>query len=67
MPAMRRLTDHIHSRGCYADFHSCGHLELQVPNMIAAGWDSWSGMPMNDTQMLYEKYGDQILIGVNSG
>ena len=64
VPAMRRLTDHIHSRGCYADFHSCGHLELQVPNMIAAGWDSWSGMPMNDTQMLYEKYGDQILIGV---
>jgi len=64
VPAMKRLTDHIHARGCYADFHSCGHLEIQVPNMIAAGWDSWSGMPMNDTQMLYEQYGDQIIIGV---
>jgi hypothetical protein len=64
VPAMRRLTDHIHARGCWVDFHSCGHIEQQVPNMIAAGWDSWSGMAMNDTQGLYEKYGDKILIGV---
>jgi hypothetical protein len=64
VPAMRRLTDHIHARGAIADFHSCGHIEQQVPNMIAAGWDSWSGMAMNDTQGLYEKYGDQIILGV---
>jgi hypothetical protein len=64
VPAMRRLTDHIHSRGAIADLHSCGHIEQQVPNMIAAGWDSWSGMPMNDTQGLYEKYGDKIVLGV---
>ncbi|KPU44404.1 uroporphyrinogen decarboxylase (URO-D) [Oxobacter pfennigii] len=64
VPAMRRLTDYIHSKGLYADFHCCGHVERQVPNMIAAGWDSWSGMAMNDTQMLYEKYGDKIIIGV---
>jgi hypothetical protein len=64
VPAMRRLTDHIHERGCLADFHSCGHIEQQVPNMIAAGWDSWSGMAMNDTQGLYEKYGDKIILGV---
>jgi hypothetical protein len=64
VPAMRRLTDHIHSRGALAEFHSCGHVEQQVPNMIAAGWDTWSGMAMNDTQSLYEKYGDRIVIGV---
>jgi hypothetical protein len=64
VPAMRRLTDHIHKRGCLADFHSCGHIDQQVPNMIEAGWDSWCGMAMNDTQGLYEKYGDKILIGV---
>ncbi|MCR4436064.1 MAG: uroporphyrinogen decarboxylase family protein [Clostridiales bacterium] len=64
VPAMRRLTDHIHSRGLYADLHSCGHIEKLVPAMIEAGWDSWSGMPMNDTQMLYDKYGDKIIIGV---
>jgi hypothetical protein len=64
VPAMKRLTDHIHARGAIADLHSCGHIEQQVPNMIAAGWDSWSGMAMNDTQGLYEKYGDRIVLGV---
>jgi hypothetical protein len=64
VPAMKRLTDHIHKRGAIADLHSCGHIEQQVPNMIAAGWDSWSGMAMNDTQGLYQKYGDKIVLGV---
>ena len=64
VPAMRRLTDHIHERGKIADLHSCGHLEMQVPSIIEAGWDSWGPQAMNDTQMLYEKYGDQIVIGV---
>ncbi|MDR1909020.1 MAG: hypothetical protein LBQ35_03810 [Spirochaetaceae bacterium] len=64
VPAMRRLTDHIHSLGGWADFHSCGHVDVCVPNMIAAGWDSWSGMAMNDTQGAYEKYGDKIVLGV---
>lgn len=32
--------------------------------MIKAGWDSWSGQPMNDTAKAYELYGDKILIGV---
>jgi hypothetical protein len=64
VPAMRRLTDYAHSKGIWMDFHSCGHIEQQVPNMIAAGWDSWSGMPMNDTLGLYKKYGDKILIGL---
>lgn len=64
VPAMKRLTDHIHNRGKIADLHSCGHLEMQVPQIIAAGWDSWTPQPMNDTHMLYEKYGDQIVFGV---
>jgi hypothetical protein len=64
VPAMRKVTDHIHSIGGLADFHSCGHIDACVPNMIAAGWDSWSGMAMNDTQKDYELYGDKIVIGV---
>jgi hypothetical protein len=36
----------------------------QVPNMIAAGWDSWTPQAMNDTQKIYELYGDKILIAV---
>jgi len=64
VPYMRKVTDHLHSKGKFCDFHSCGQLLKQVPNMIAAGWDSWSGQAMNDTQKIYELYGDQILIGV---
>jgi len=64
VPYMRRLTDFIHSKGRFCDFHSCGQNLRQVPNMIKAGWDSWSGQPMNDTEKAYELYGDKILIGV---
>ena len=61
---MKQLTDKIHSRGKLADLHSCGMLEKQVGNFVKAGWDSWTGMAMNNTQMLYEKYGDKIMLGV---
>ena len=64
VPAMKKVTDHLHSKERFADLHSCGQLMKQVPNMIAAGWDSWSGQPMNDTQKIYELYGDKIIIGV---
>ena len=64
VPYMRRVTDFIHSKGRFTDFHSCGMALKQIPNMIAAGWDAWSGQPMNDTQKIYELYGDKILIGV---
>ncbi|MCL2409455.1 MAG: methyltransferase [Oscillospiraceae bacterium] len=64
VPYMKMVTDHIHSKGKFADLHSCGQLFKQVPNMIAAGWDSWSGQAMNDTHKIYELYGDKILIGV---
>jgi hypothetical protein len=64
VPAMRKLNDHIHDLGGYADFHCCGHVEQCIPNMIEAHWDAWSGMAMNDTQDDYEKYGDKITIGV---
>jgi hypothetical protein len=64
VPYMRRLTDHLHAKGKFCDFHCCGQNLKQVPNMIKAGWDSWSGQPMNDTAKAYELYGDQIIIGV---
>jgi hypothetical protein len=64
VPYIRRLTDHLHSKGKYCDFHCCGQNLKQVPNMISCGFDSWSGQPMNDTAKAYELYGDQLLIGV---
>ena len=64
VPPMKRLTDYIHSRSRVAELHSCGMLEAQVPNFIAAGWDAWSPQNINDTYMLYEKFGKYILISI---
>lgn len=64
VPPTKKVTDFLHSKGKFADFHSCGQALKQIPNMIACGWDSWAGQPMNDTQKIYELYGDKIIIGV---
>ena len=61
---MKRVTDFLHSKGKHCDLHSCGQLMKQVPNIIAAGWDSWCPQAMNDTHKIYELYGDKLLIGV---
>jgi hypothetical protein len=66
VPYMKRATDYLHSRGKNCDFHSCGMLIRQVPNMIAAGWDSWTPQWINDTQGIYDLYGDKIIIGVTN-
>lgn len=65
VPAMRKVTDFLHSMGKFAELHSCGQLLKQIPNMIAAGWDAWGGQAMNDTHKIYELYGDKILVGVS--
>lgn len=65
VPNMKKVTDRIHEHGLVAELHSCGKNEKQIENFIAAGWDIWAPMAnINDTQMLYEKYGDQIIVGV---
>jgi hypothetical protein len=64
VPYMKRVTDFLHSRGKSCELHSCGQLLKQVPNIIAAGWDSWFPQPMNDTQKIYELYGDKLIVGV---
>ena len=66
VPATRKVTDFIHSKGKVAELHSCGCNEMQIENFIAAGWDIWGPMAnINDTHKLFEEYGDQIIIGVN--
>ena len=32
--------------------------------VIAEGWNFWTGQSMNDTQKIYELYGDKIIVGV---
>ena len=67
VPYMRRVTDFLHSRGKTAELHSCGQNIKQVPNMIAAGWDAWFPQNIVDSQLVYEMYGDKILVGVDPG
>ncbi|MDR0915770.1 MAG: methyltransferase [Oscillospiraceae bacterium] len=64
VPYMKRVTDYLHSKGKKCELHSCGNIIQQVPNMIAAGWDAWAPQLMNDSQKIYELYGDKLLIAV---
>lgn len=64
VPYMRKVTDFIHEKGRFAELHCCGMNEKQMQNIIDAGWDGWMPQVMNDTQKLYEEYGDQIIMGV---
>ena len=64
LPYMKKVCDHIHSKGRYVTLHSCGHTEGRIETIIAAGFDAWDPQPMNDTHKLWEEYGDQIVIAV---
>lgn len=66
VPYMKRVTDYLHAKGKICEFHSCGQLMKQIPNMIAAGWDAWNPQLLNDTARIYELYGDKMLIGVTA-
>lgn len=66
LPYVKRVVDSCHRRGMYFEFHSCGKIEPLVPLMIEAGMDSWGGQPINDKWKLYERYGDQICLTINT-
>ena len=57
---LKRVCDSCHKRDMALELHSCGKIETLVPVMIAAGVDLWGGQPMNDYDMLVDKYGDQM-------
>ena len=63
VPAMLKFNDHCHSLGLITELHSCGNAgAVQTPNIIKAGWDSWTPQRMNGNAELWEKYGDQIIL-----
>lgn len=64
VPYMKKLTDHIHSKGLVADLHSCGATHKRTQCFIDAGWDSWRPQPMNDTLAMFDEFGDKICLGV---
>ena len=63
VPAMKKVTDHLHELGLYSELHSCGnHGAQQIKNIIAAGWDAWMPQKMNNIDALWQQYGDKILL-----
>ena len=66
VPAFNKVGKAIHDEGMWFDIHSCGKNEILVPAYIAAGADSWSGQNMNDKAMLHQKYGDKIILGIET-
>lgn len=64
LPEMKRFVDYVHSKGKFVSLHSCGHIESRCDVFVDAGFDSWIPMPMNNTQKLYEDYGDRIILGI---
>lgn len=63
VPAMKKVTDHLHDLGLTAELHSCGnHGAQQIENIIAAGWDAWMPQKLNDIDALWRQYGDKILL-----
>lgn len=65
VPYIRKIADHCHEKNIWFQLHSCGKNELVVPAYIDAHVDIWCGQSMNDKYMLYEQYGDKILLGID--
>ncbi|MCL2632351.1 MAG: methyltransferase [Coriobacteriia bacterium] len=64
VPYLKRVREFCHSINVKFDMHSCGKNEILVPAYVEIGADSWSGQPMNDKKMIYDKYGDKLLLGM---
>jgi hypothetical protein len=64
VPHITKVREFCHSIGVKFDFHSCGKNELLVPAYIAVGADTWSGQTMNDKKLIYDQYGDKLILGI---
>ena len=65
MPYTKRIWDFIHSTGRYVELHSCGMTQQYIDEFVEMGLDAWTPQPINDLDMLTEKYGDKISFTVN--
>ena len=66
LPHMKKLVDHVHSKGRYFGIHSCGHIEDRIPVFIEAGIDTWQ-MQANanpNIDKLYDEMGDKIVFQI---
>lgn len=62
VPYLKRIIDYVHSQKMLFELHSCGKNESLVPAYIAMGVDIWCPQPINDYEMLVEKYKDAPIV-----
>jgi hypothetical protein len=63
-PSLKKVLSHARKGGLFIDIHSCGKNQMLTPLYIEAGVQAWVPQPMNDIDMLYEKYGNDLVLGV---
>jgi len=64
MPQTKRIWDFVHSQGKFIELHSCGLTQQYIEEILEMGCDAWTPQPINDFDMLTEKYGDKITLGI---
>lgn len=62
-PQLKKLTEHVHARGCIMTLHSCGNGLALIPAMKAAGVDAWQAQTTAvNWDDAYEACGDDLII-----
>ena len=59
-PSLKRLYDHIRSKGMYCALHSCGKIENLVPIFSQLDFAFWEAQSNNDLPQLKKDFGDKI-------
>lgn len=62
VPHMKKVTDHLHSKGILAEIHSCGKVEPLIPAMIDAGFSLLENQSILDFDDVVPRYGDKIKV-----
>ena len=62
VPAMKKVTDHIHTLGMVTEVHSCGKIDNLIPAFIEAGFDLLECQPLLDYETVVPQYGDRIIV-----
>ena len=65
MPYTKQVWDHVHECGKFVELHSCGLTQQYIEEFVEMGLDAWTPQPINDLDMLTEKYGDKLSLSVN--
>lgn len=59
---IKRVVDHLHGKGLYADMHCCGAIDMLLPCIEEIGFDRLEVMPLLDREAFYENYGHRMML-----